>query len=254
MSRARPEQAGEAQAEAARYPTATVTLQGREITYALRESVRARQPRLWIAPAEGLVVTVPAGWTASQTERFLRQHQRWVLRWDARHARRWQTLPKRWPYGERLFYRGLVHGVQIRPGRVGAVEVAGGCRMIVSTRTPGIDGARRVLRRWLRAQATQTLAERVEAYGAMMGLRPRRLYVRSLRRAWGRCWANGSLSFSAALVMAPPEVLDYVVVHELAHLREPNHSPQFWNVVAAYAPDYPAHRAWLRTHGPLLAV
>lgn len=236
------------------YPTATVTLQACEIVYALRESARARQPRLWIAPAEGLVVTVPAGWTAPQTERFLRQHQRWVLRWVARHARRWQALPKRWPYGDGVLYRGLAHEVQIRPGRVGAVEVAGGCRMIVSTRTPGIDGARRVLGRWLRAQAAQTLVERVEAYSAMMGLRPARIYVRPLRRFWGRCWANGNLSFSAALVMAPPEVLDYVVVHELAHLREPNHSPQFWRVVAAYDPDYSVHRAWLRTRGPLLAV
>ena len=238
----------------ARYPTGAITLQARQIVYALRHSARARQPRLWIAPGEGLVVTVPRGWAADQTEVFLRRHQRWVLRWAVRSDCRWPDLPTRWPYGAALLYRGVAHEVQIRPGRSGAVEIERDHRIVVSTRTAGIEGARRVLGRGLMGQAAQTLTERVEAYSAMMGLQPQRIYVRPLRRAWGRCWPNGSLSFNSALIMASPEVLDYVVVHELAHLREPNHSVRFWSVVAAYAPDYAAHRAWLRTHGPLLAL
>ncbi len=111
-----------------------------------------------------------------------------------------------------------------------------------------------MLTRWLKQQAQDTFLERTQVLGAVMGLAPRRVYVRRLRRRWGSCWPGGSLSLSYHLIMAPPEVLDYVVVHELAHLTHANHAPKFWSLVATYHPEYLARRAWLRTHGPLLDV
>ncbi|HBH97044.1 MAG TPA: hypothetical protein DDX89_04545 [Candidatus Omnitrophica bacterium] len=204
-------------------------------------------------PAAGLVVTVPMGAHPEAVDAFLARHQRWILRWIDRLERRWHGIPKRWPYGEPLFYRGELLTVRIIPGRAGKVERVGS-QLVVATRTPGIEGARRVLTRWLKTQAVQTLTERTEILGAMMGLAPTRIYVRALRRKWGSCWPGGSLSFSPHLIMAPPDVLDYVVVHELAHLKERNHSPRFWALVAAYHPELTLRRAWLRTHGPWLAL
>lgn len=221
--------------------------------FTLRESARARHPNLWIDPAAGLVVTVPRGMTSEETTAFLARHQRWIEHWATRLERRWQGLPKRWPYGERLLYRGEWLAVRIVQGRAGRVDIDAE-QIIVTVRTPGIEGARRVLTRWLKQQAAQALAERAEALGAVMGLAHKRIYVRRLRRAWGSCWPGGSLSFSYHLIMAPPEVLEYVVVHELAHLAERNHSPRFWALVARYHPEHQARRAWLRLHGPWLAV
>ena len=235
------------------HPSATATLGGRTLDYTLRESRRARHPSLWMDPAAGLVVTVPKGATSDVAEDFLARHQRWVLRWMARLERRYAGKPKRWPYGEQLFYQGEPLTVRIIPGRAGKVERLG-AELIVATRTPSIDGARRVLMRWFKQQALHTLTERTEILGAMMGLTPTRIYVRALRSKWGSCWPGGSLSFSIHLIMAPPDVLDYVVVHELAHLSIRNHSSRFWSLVAAYHPEFKVRRAWLSTHGPWLAV
>ena len=235
------------------HPSATATLGGRTLSYTLRESRRARRPSMWMDPAAGLVVTVPVGFDADEAAAFLMRHQRWVLRWIARLERRWQGRPKRWPYGERLLYRGEPLTVRVIAGRAGKVELVGS-EIVVATRSPGVDGARRVLTRWLKQHALQTLTERAEILGVMMGLVPKRVYVRALRSKWGSCWPGGSLSFSFHLIMAPPDVLDYVVVHELAHLKERNHSTRFWSLVAVYHPDYKMRRAWLRLHGPWLAV
>ena len=236
------------------YPSAAAMLGGRTLSYAVRESRRARRPSVWMDPAAGLVVTVPKGAAPDAAAKFLTQHQRWVLRWVARLERRWQGLPKRWPYGECVLYRGQPLAVRVIPGRAGKVELTGAQQVVVATRTPGIEGARRVLTRWLKQQALHTLTERAQALGAVMHLTPKRVYVRTLRRKWGGCGPSGALSFRYHLIMAPREVLEYVVVHELAHLTERNHSKRFWALVAAHHPEYQARRAWLRTHGPWLAV
>lgn len=231
------------------YAPAVATLDGRAFAYTLRESRRARRPNLWMDPAAGLVVTVPTGASPDEAAQLLARHERWILR----RIRR-QGLPRRWPYGERVLYRGRPMTVRVVPGRAGKVELDGAEQLVVATRTPGIEGARRVLACWLKQQALHALTERAQALGALMGLAPTRVYVRVLRRAWGRCWPGGSVSFSYHLIMAPREVLDYVVVHELAHLKERNHSTRFWALVAAHHPEYQLRRAWLRAHGPWLNV
>jgi predicted metal-dependent hydrolase len=87
-----------------------------------------------------------------------------------------------------------------------------------------------------------------EEAGAL-GVRYERIAIRGQRTRWGSCSTRGTLSFNWRLALAPFAVLDYVVVHELCHLREPNHSPRFWALVAARRPDWRASRAWLREHG-----
>ncbi|HEX7557121.1 MAG TPA: M48 family metallopeptidase, partial [Leptolinea sp.] len=79
-----------------------------------------------------------------------------------------------------------------------------------------------------------------------IGVQPASISIRSQRTRWGSCSTRGTLSFNWRLIMAPPEVLDYVVVHELAHLKERNHSKKFWAVVALYCPHYLKYRAWLK--------
>jgi len=87
---------------------------------------------------------------------------------------------------------------------------------------------------------------------AALGVRYRRIAVRDQRTRWGSCSPSGTLSFNWRLALAPLEVLDYVVVHELCHLREPSHSRRFWRLVESRRPDWRERRAWLREHGPEL--
>lgn len=95
-------------------------------------------------------------------------------------------------------------------------------------------------------KAVEVFSARVAHWGAFMGVRPQRIRVKDQRSLWGSCSRRGTLNFNWRLTLAPPEVLDYVVIHELAHLLEMNHSKRFWGHVAAWCPEHKARRRWLR--------
>ena len=88
----------------------------------------------------------------------------------------------------------------------------------------------------------------------MTGLVPRRITVGERITRWGSCSSSGSISFCYRLVMAPAEVVDSVIIHELCHLVHGGHGPRFWQLVVEYCPDYEQHRAWLREHGKDLEI
>lgn len=100
-----------------------------------------------------------------------------------------------------------------------------------------------------RARARALVHELAENEASRLGLSFRRIAIRDQRTRWGSCSSRGTLSFNWRLVLAPLEVAEYVVVHELCHLREPNHSPRFWELVAAARPGYREQRRWLAEHG-----
>ncbi len=106
--------------------------------------------------------------------------------------------------------------------------------------------------RWLRDVALRELDVEVRRQSEAMRLIPRRVTLRDPRTRWGSCSSKGAISLSWRLIMAPPEVQRYVIVHELVHLREMNHGSNFWRLVEQYAPGRPAHQAWLRAHASLL--
>lgn len=97
--------------------------------------------------------------------------------------------------------------------------------------------------------AREDLPGRVARYARAMGLTVGRITIRRQRTRWGSCSSKGNLNFNCLLMLCPPDIRDYVVVHELCHLRELNHSPAFWAQVQAVLPDYARHRRWLRDHG-----
>ena len=224
------------------------------VRHTLRYSSRARWVSAQIRPETGLVVTLPVGSSPEEAEAFLLKHREWAAKHVALWEARWGHLPRPWPHGTHLLYRGEEHRIEVSRARPGGVERTPDRRLLVRAPSAGVPGARRVLQRWLKEEAAAVLKQRVEELGALMGLQAKRLYTRNLRSSWGRCWQGGSLSFNYRLVMAPPRILDYVVVHELAHLKEPNHSPRFWEVVGGQFPGYRSARKWLRTFGPCLCV
>lgn len=105
-----------------------------------------------------------------------------------------------------------------------------------------------VLREWLADRAREAFAERAAHWAPLIGVRYTRITIRDQRSVWGSCTKAGRLSFNWRIVMAAPETLDYLVIHELAHLREMNHSKRFWAIVAEHCPGWKAHRDWLREH------
>ncbi len=103
--------------------------------------------------------------------------------------------------------------------------------------------------RELAERATQLIPERVKHFAPLVGVTYGRITIRNQKSRWGSCSAKGNLNFNVGLLLAPPEVLDYVVVHELCHRKEMNHSPKFWAEVSKLIPDYKLHEKWLKDNG-----
>jgi len=104
----------------------------------------------------------------------------------------------------------------------------------------------------LKKAARKDLPARAARYAALMGVHCGRITIRAQKTRWGSCSAGGNLNFNCLLMLCPPEIRDYVAVHELCHLKEMNHSPRFWQAVEQTLPDYRARRQWLKQNGPAL--
>ena len=232
---------------------AHLLIDGRTIPYAIRESRRARRPSLSISPSTGLVLTLPSAHPPHQIEPFLQRSRRWILRWTDRLARAASAMPTRWPYGETLLFRGEEHLVRVGAG-VSSVLRTQDHVLEVRLRRPTIDGVRRLLKRWYLAEAHTALMSRTAALSQTLGITWSRLRIRDLRRLWGSCSPSGSLSLNYRLIMAPAEVMDYVIIHELMHRREMNHSKRFWARVAETCPQYRQSLQWLNTYGAYLTL
>jgi hypothetical protein len=252
-----------------------IELPGGALAYTLRRSRRARRLRLVVDPVRGVVVTVPAGRpgareAAAHVEPFLREREAWIRRHLAHQARARSAVagsgPETLVDGARLRVRGVVHTLRLEPAPPdvrqstvltgwsavapdGAHLPAWGVREIVVRVSP-LD--RRplaaVLEAWLRERAAIDIESAIGRHARALGVDPVRVSIRDPRTRWGSAARTGRLAFSWRLVLAPPEALETVVVHELAHLRVFGHGPAFWAVVSARVPDHQAWRRWLREH------
>ena len=208
---------------------------------ARRLTLRVSNTRRWV------VVTLPAQCRMEEADRFLRSHIDWV-------RERLGSVPEPVPFvdGALIPLRGILHRLHfIGPRRGGAVVGIGRDRdgtpqLLVSGHT---EHAARRLTDWLVDQARADLDAAVARHARKLGVCVRRLCLRDPTTRWGSCSVSGLLSFSWRLILAPPNVLDYVAAHEVAHLREMNHGPQFWKLVGRLMPELDAARRWLRHDG-----
>ena len=184
---------------------------------------------------------------------FLARHFDWL-------QKRLADLPRPIPFeaGALIPLRGLEHELRLRPtgGPRGKVWTQSSKespserpQIFVSGQAPKVGG---ILTDWFKRQARQDFSTRVGSHAKVLEVRPKRITIRDQTTRWGSCSANGTLSFSWRLVLAPTFVLDYVAVHEVAHLRELNHGTRFWELVRSAAPRTDEARAWLKENGPRL--
>jgi predicted metal-dependent hydrolase len=229
--------------------------------YVLRRSARSRRLRITIDPEQGLVVTVPLatrrGWAhpERQIEEFLRSREAWIRRHLERQARQHAELAARGGLadGASIRYRGELHHLRIvaaggRRSTVARVGGEGGDELLVSLVDRDRERLDRVLETWFRERARVVIDAEIARHAAARNVAPNAVALRDPRSRWGSASREGRLMFSWRLVLAPPEALETVVVHELAHLRVFGHGPRVWAVVASRRPDHLVWRRWLRTH------
>jgi predicted metal-dependent hydrolase len=233
------------------------------LSYTLRRSPRSRGLRVVIHPERGVVVTVPAagrhGWADPErhVRSFLSEREPWLRRHLATQARDRAELVARGGLrdGATVRFRGDLHRLRLvaaRPGlRRSSVERIGGLdedEIIVHVAAADRRSTGAVLEAWLKPRARAAIEREIRRHAAALSVEPAAVSVRDQRTRWGSASRKGRLAFSWRLVLAPPEALETVVVHELAHLRVFGHGPRFWSVVASRRPDHKVWRRWLRDH------
>ena len=150
--------------------------------------------------------------------------------------------------GSRIPIEGQLHVIRLNRGPMTGGEIAEGELRLNLPETASDGAVRAAIRAVLSERALTRIRERLDFYGPKIGKPFGRVTIREQKTRWGSCSLKGNLNFNWKLIMAPPQALDYVVIHELCHLHEFNHSPRFWALVEARMPDYRIWKKWLKDH------
>jgi predicted metal-dependent hydrolase len=220
-------------------------LNGRALPLAIRENARAKRLTLRIAPGgRGLKVTVPPGVPQREIERFLARHEGWLTERLGRLPDPTGLRP-----GVKVPLRGKPHLLIHEPGGRGAAMIRDG----ESGPEIVIRGEQAALGRriadLLKREAKRDIEPLVLKHTTALGRRAKTIRFKDTSSRWGSCSSDGNLSFSWRIMMAPPLVIDYLVAHEVAHLKHMDHSPQFWAQCEALCPRMGEAKAWLKRNG-----
>ncbi len=210
--------------------------------------VRRRGTRRYILRVLGdgsLRVTLPWWGSKREARAFVAAQAAWIARQRVRRA---EAPDRRWRAGDAVLLDGAPAALTIDAARPAQVWCAG----VAVAAAPGDDDLRPSVERWLRRRAIEQLPGELMALAERHGIAVTRVSVRNQQSRWGSCSRRGTISLNWRLVQAPPFVREYVLVHELMHRRELNHSARFWRHVAAACPRYVEARRWLRVDGARL--
>ena len=217
-----------------------------------------------------LLARAPLRLARAKIDAFVAEKTAWIrARQEAVRSARSAAASKQYVNGEVFLFLGQACKLEIVPptrtaGPAAApsrglggklkLELEGGKFRPAGAAHLDVPAGEKLFTAWYKQQARWVLAERVQWFASRCKFTYTQVRISSAHTRWGSCSSRGTLSFTWRLVMAPLEVVDYVVVHELAHLRVRNHSPAFWKEVEAILPDYKARQKWLKTNGKLLTL
>ena len=190
-------------------------------------------------------------------EPFVEEKRAWIERTLRRMREAEEEFaPARLSHGGGVPYLGerLTLDVHVEPDRVRAHVARRGERLEVRVSAPGAETLRQALERWYRRRARVEIVPRLDSAVARSGRRYNGLQIRGQRSRWASCSSSGAMSFNWRLLLAPSEILEYVVEHEVTHLEVHDHSERFWKLLASRSGDWERHEAWLRRHGHSLRL
>ncbi len=224
-----------------------IQLAGNAVSFTLKRSRLRRSIGLRI-DHQGLTVSVPHRASEKSLQLLLQEKSPWILsklsQWQAK-----KSVAPRWEDGEKIAFRGesltlrILHALKNLPPQLNGDEL-----VLHRVKIADVSGIEKAVLHWYRQQAEQVFQECVAHFAPLMQVNPSELRLTSARTRWGSCTSRGVVRLNWRLVKMPLPLIDYVVVHELAHLRQMNHSAAFWQVVAEVCPDYTERRKALKSH------
>jgi hypothetical protein len=238
--------------EVAPAPGDWIEWDGRRVPIHYRRNALARRYRLFVDREGRPRVTIPRRGSRREAQRFLDGHREWLVRQLRRFVAR-QAQVTGWRPGTEILFRGSPARLELNESESPTCLRLGAERIPLPGGPPEPDrDLREIVERHFRRLAELELPARVRELAALHQSPVRRVTIRNQRTRWGSCSRRGTISLNWRLVQVPVEVRDYIILHELMHLREMNHSRRFWALVAQACPDYKIAEAWLRSHSTLL--
>ena len=220
----------------------------RDIEYSLKRS-RRKTATIYVERDGRVSVQVPESLTTEEIETLLHSKRRWIYR----HLAEWEELnrqksPREYVNGEGFLYLGRSYRLKLVPDCDPPLILKGGYFCLSTThKSPAFADA--AFKELYRDKGNARIRSRVEYFQTQMDVAPKSLRVMELKNRWGSCTPTGNLNFHWKCMMAPVSIIDYIVVHELAHLIHHNHSQAFWSEVDKVIPDYLDRKEWLRVNG-----
>jgi predicted metal-dependent hydrolase len=235
-------------------PPDSMSLNGVTVNYSVRRSERAKHIRITISPHSGVVVTIPSRTRRYiNPEQFLREKQEWVLKHITKIGACQSSNPQELENGSVVNLQGSSYTFWVCRREVWQpqIELAGReLRLHVPANFKG--DTKETVKAWVKNRAATVIRGETDQLAPRIGVNYTNVSIRDQKTKWGSCSRKGNLSFNWRLILFPHQVLRYVVIHELCHLRHFNHSPRFWSLVERHDPNYRESIEWLKEHGPVM--
>ena len=235
--------------------TSAVTWGGTELSYTIRRSPRRKKTvAVTVDPYGSVLVVAPERVGTDRLDSIVGRKAEWIARRIRRADAQPPPLsPREFVSGESVLYLGRHYRLKVVPDATGRAKLRGGWLHVPAPAGAGdTEAVRAALVAWFRRRALDRLPERVEAWHAKAGVPMPLVRVASQRKRWGSCDQAGTIRLNWRIIQAPMRLVDYVVVHELVHLRHRGHGRDYWRAVGRVMPDYERRRRDLRAHGAFL--
>lgn len=231
-------------------------------SYRIRRSQRVSNARIVVKP--GMVeIVAPLQIPEHKLHKFVEAKQHWVSqalkKMEASSPQQGGFVPAEYKPGLNLMYQGKAYAITFLPSKLKRVKIEfeDGYKVYVPlTINPTEHNhlIRDALIKWMKKQTKQLVGQMVEIHASKQHLFPRTITIKTQKSRWGSCGIHNDININWLLIMAPKEVMEYVVVHELCHIKIKNHSSHFWSLVAEHLPDYQIRRNWLKKQGRSLMM
>lgn len=226
--------------------------------YTVRRSQRAKKTRI-IVTTEKIEVVAPLRVSERNIHHFVKKQQEWVVSAIEKIAKNRQAIkslaPEKYIDGVSVPFKGEQKKIQLKYTASKKVIVEFD-QQVITINLPEADRKidhqqliRSALIDWMKQQAVKEVTSIVDEYAEKYNLHPRFIRVKTQKSRWGSCGVRNDININWLLILTPPKVMEYVVIHEICHIRERNHSANFWLLVGKYCSDYKVHRLWLKKNG-----